>query len=93
MRNSARRAPRRGGPHVALRFVDNDRKPTEAYPFNVNGSPRGITGLITADGRHHDPDAASGTVFRTVQKSWHPKGWDEDSPWMRMFRNARAWLG
>jgi len=31
-------------------------------------------------------------VFRTVQQSWHPQGWGEDSPWMRMFRNARSWV-
>ncbi len=80
-------------PHVALRFVDNDGKPTEAYPFNVNGSPRGITGLTTADGRYTILMPHPERVFRTVQMSWHPKGWDEDSPWMRMFRNARAWLG
>jgi phosphoribosylformylglycinamidine synthase len=80
-------------PHVALRFVDNTGEPTEAYPYNVNGSPRGITGLTTADGRYTILMPHPERVFRTVQMSWHPKGWDEDSPWMRMFRNARVWLG
>ena len=80
-------------PHVALRFVDHEGRPTEAYPFNVNGSPRGITGLTTADGRYTILMPHPERVFRTVQMSWHPEGWDEDSPWMRMFRNARVWLG
>jgi phosphoribosylformylglycinamidine synthase len=80
-------------PHVALRFADNDGAPTEAYPFNVNGSPRGITGLTTSDGRYTILMPHPERVFRTVQMSWHPEGWGEDSPWMRMFRNARVWLG
>ena len=88
----AAHSPRRE-PHVALRFVDNGGKATEAYPTNVNGSPRGITGLTTADGRYTILMPHPERVFRTVQMSWHPEGWDEDSPWMRMFRNARVWLG
>ncbi len=80
-------------PHVALRFVDNDGQPTEKYPFNVNGSPQGITGLTTADGRYTILMPHPERVFRTVQMSWHPQEWGEDSPWMRMFRNARAWAG
>ncbi len=80
-------------PFVALRFADNEGRPTEAYPFNVNGSPQGITGLTTADGRFTILMPHPERAFRTVQMSWHPEGWGEDSPWMRMFRNARAWLG
>ena len=80
-------------PHVALRFVDNHGRPTETYPFNANGSPQGITGLTAADGRYTILMPHPERVFRTVQMSWHPKGWAEDSPWMRMFRNAREWLG
>ena len=80
-------------PHVALRFVDNVGKASETYPANVNGSPRGITGLTTADGRHTILMPHPERVFRTVQMSWHPAAWGEDSPWMRMFRNARVWLG
>jgi phosphoribosylformylglycinamidine synthase len=80
-------------PLVALRFVDNAGDPTERYPYNANGSPQGITGLTTADGRFTILMPHPERGFRTVQMSWHPPGWREDSPWMRMFRNARAWLG
>ncbi len=80
-------------PHVALRFVDDAGQPTERYPYNVNGSPQGITGLTTADGRFTILMPHPERAFRTVQMSWHPRGWGEDSPWMRMFRNARVWLG
>ena len=79
--------------HVALRYVDNKGEPAESYPYNVNGSPGGITGLTTADGRCTILMPHPERVFRSVQMSWHPQGWGEDSPWMRMFRNARAWLG
>jgi len=78
---------------VALRFVDNRGVATEVYPLNPNGSPGGITGLTTHDGRFTILMPHPERVFRTVQQSWHPEGWDEDSPWMRMFRNARMWVG
>jgi phosphoribosylformylglycinamidine synthase len=78
---------------VALRFVDNRGAATETYPANPNGSPAGITGLTTADGRFTILMPHPERVFRSVQQSWHPEGWGEDSPWMRMFRNARAWVG
>ncbi len=78
---------------VALRFVDNRGAATERYPANPNGSPAGITGLTTADGRFTIVMPHPERVFRSVQQSWHPQGWGEDSPWMRMFRNARAWVG
>ena len=77
---------------VALRFVDNCGEATERYPYSPNGSPRGITGLTTADGRFTILMPHPERVFRTVQMSWHPETWGEDSPWMRMFRNARRWL-
>jgi phosphoribosylformylglycinamidine synthase len=80
-------------PLVALRFVDHRGAPTEAYPYNCNGSPQGITGLTTADGRFTILMPHPERVHRTVQMSWHPEGWGDASPWMRMFRNARAWLG
>jgi phosphoribosylformylglycinamidine synthase len=79
-------------PLVALRFTDNHGRPTDAYPCNANGSPDGVTGLTTADGRYTILMPHPERVFRTVQMSWHPDDWGEDSPWMRMFRNARAWL-
>jgi phosphoribosylformylglycinamidine synthase len=77
---------------VALRFVDNLGRPTERYPFNPNGSPQGITGLTTADGRFTILMPHAERVFRTVQNSWYPDSWGEDGPWMRMFRNARRWV-
>jgi phosphoribosylformylglycinamidine synthase len=80
-------------PFVALRFVDPSGRATERYPFNPNGSPQGIAGLTTPDGRFSILMPHPERVFRSVQMSWHPQGWGEDSPWMRMFRNARAWLG
>jgi phosphoribosylformylglycinamidine synthase len=78
---------------VSLRFVDYRGKATERYPYNPNGSPRGIAGLTTADGRFTILMPHPERVFRTVQMSWHPREWGEDSPWMRMFRNARVWVG
>ena len=78
---------------VALRYVDHHGRPTETYPFNPNGSPEGITGLTTADGRVTIMMPHPERVFRAVQHSWHPDGWGEDAPWMRLFRNARRWVG
>ncbi len=78
---------------AALRFVDNRGQATEAYPANPNGSPQGITGLCNDDGRVTIMMPHPERVFRTVQHSWHPADWDEDAPWMRLFRNARRWLG
>ncbi|MFZ6772408.1 phosphoribosylformylglycinamidine synthase [Undibacterium sp. SXout7W] len=77
---------------VALRFVDNGGKVTEGYPFNPNGSPQGITSVTNADGRFTVMMPHAERVFRTVLHSWHPDGWGEDSPWMRVFRNARKWV-
>jgi phosphoribosylformylglycinamidine synthase len=78
---------------VSLRFVDNRGQATEAYPANPNGSPLGITGLTSSDGRATILMPHPERVFRTVQNSWHPPEWGEDSGWMRMFRNARVWVG
>ncbi|HEX9183045.1 MAG TPA: phosphoribosylformylglycinamidine synthase [Burkholderiales bacterium] len=83
----------RRGALVAARFVDNRGRPTETYPLNPNGSPEGITGLTTADGRFTILMEHPERVFRSVQMSWAPDGAGEDSPWMRMFRNARVWVG
>ncbi|MDU9389650.1 phosphoribosylformylglycinamidine synthase [Pseudomonas sp. zfem002] len=77
---------------VALRFVDNHGKVTERYPANPNGSPRGITGLTSRDGRVTIMMPHPERVFRAVQNSWRPDDWNEDAGWMRMFRNARAWV-
>ncbi|HWU84771.1 MAG TPA: phosphoribosylformylglycinamidine synthase, partial [Rhodocyclaceae bacterium] len=77
----------------AMRYVDNRGQVATAYPFNPNGSPEGITGVTTHDGRFSIMMPHPERVFRTVQMSWHPTGWGEDSPWMTMFRNARKWVG
>ncbi len=74
---------------VAARFVDNRGKVTETYPYNPNGSPQGITAVTTPDGRFTIMMPHPERVFRSVLLSWHPDGWGEDSPWMRVFRNAR----
>ena len=78
---------------VAMRFVDHYGNATEQYPQNPNGSPAGITSLTTTDGRVTIMMPHPERVFRAVANSWQPDGWQEDSPWMRMFRNARVWLG
>ena len=92
VRDAAQRAAAQ--PLVALRFVDNRGAPTEALSATTRTARRqGITGLTTADGRFTILMPHPERVFRTVQMSWHPDGWGEDRPWMRMFRNARAWLG
>jgi phosphoribosylformylglycinamidine synthase len=77
----------------AVRFVDNRGKPTENFPLNPNGSPGGLAGFTAADGRVTIMMPHPERVFRTAQMSWHPDNWGEDSPWMRMFRNARVWCG
>jgi phosphoribosylformylglycinamidine synthase len=81
------------GALVALRFVDGRGRPTERYPENPNGSPEGIAGVTTPDGRFTVVMPHPERVHRTVQMSWHPEDWGEDSPWMRFFRNARVWVG
>lgn len=78
---------------VSARFVDNHHKTTEAYPLNPNGSPHGITSLTSEDGRATILMPHPERVFRTVQLSWAPRDWGEDSPWMRFFRNARMFVG
>jgi len=78
---------------VSMRYVDNYGQVTETYPANPNGSPDGITALTTTDGRVTIMMPHPERVFRTVANSWHPDEWQEDSPWVRMFRNARAFIG
>ncbi|WP_374240495.1 phosphoribosylformylglycinamidine synthase [Zoogloea sp.] len=78
---------------VALRYVDNTGAVAARYPFNPNGSPEGITGLTTPDGRFTIMMPHPERTARTVQMSWYPDTLGEDSPWMRMFRNARKWVG
>jgi phosphoribosylformylglycinamidine synthase len=78
---------------VAMRYIDNRGEPTETYPYNPSGSPQGITGLTTPDGRFTIVMPHPERVFRNVQMSWSPPGSGEDSPWMQLFRNARHWVG
>ncbi len=78
---------------ATMRFVDHRGAPTERYPLNPNGSPGGVTGLTTPDGRFNVVMPHPERAFRSVQMSWVPDRAGEDSPWMRVFRNARVWVG
>ena len=75
-----------------LRYVDHNIQATETYPLNPNGTPEGLTGFCSDDGRATIMMPHPERVFRTVQHSWHPDEWQEDAPWMRLFRNARVWV-
>jgi phosphoribosylformylglycinamidine synthase len=77
----------------AMRFVDHHGQPTEAYPFNPNGSPGGLTSVTTADGRFTALMPHPERVFRNVQMSWTSGDRSAHSPWLRMFQNARKALG
>ncbi len=77
---------------ASVRFVDNHGHATEAFPLNSNGSAGGHAGFSNDDGRVTILMPHPERVFRSVQMSWRPREWGEDSPWMRMFRNARAWV-
>ncbi len=78
---------------VALRYVDHSGRPTEVFPTNPNGSPEGITGLTTKDGRVTIMMPHPERCFRAVQHSWRPPEWGQEGPWLRMFQNARRWVG
>jgi phosphoribosylformylglycinamidine synthase len=78
---------------VALSYVDSYGNQTESFPANPNGSPDGITGLTSNDGRFTIMMPHPERCFRAVQNSWHPSEWHEDGAWLRMFRNARVWVG
>lgn len=83
----------------AMHYVDHHGQATEAYPFNPNGSPQGLTAVTTADGRFTALMPHPERVTRNVMMSWHPERWGDgdtggmDSPWMRFFRNARVHIG
>jgi phosphoribosylformylglycinamidine synthase len=80
---------------VTIRYIASTTgasTPTEVYPFNPNGSPQGITGLTSTDGRFSIMMPHPERVYRSVQHSWYPDEWQEDAPWMRMFRNARKFV-
>ena len=76
---------------ACLRFVDNRHRPAERYPANPNGAPGGLTGFTSRDGRATILMPHPERVIRTMQYSWRPAGWGEESPWMEMFHNARSW--
>jgi len=78
---------------VTTRFINNYGEVTEQYPSNPNGSPFGITGLTSVDGRVTIMMPHPERVARSVQNSYASSEWGEDGPWMRMFRNARVWIG
>ncbi|WP_367111289.1 phosphoribosylformylglycinamidine synthase [uncultured Psychrobacter sp.] len=77
---------------LAMRYVDSQGHPTETYPLNPNGSVGGVTGLCSTDGRVTIMMPHPERNLRAYNHSWKPEQWDEDGAWMRMFRNARAWL-
>jgi phosphoribosylformylglycinamidine synthase len=77
---------------VGARFVDSDVKIASRYPANPNGSPAGLTGLTTNDGRVTIMMPHPERVFRAVQHSWKPDEWEENGSWMRLFQNARVWV-
>lgn len=77
---------------IAASFVDYSGQRTEQYPHNPNGSPEGVTSLTSTDGRVTIMMPHPERVFRAQQYSWKPNAWQEDGPWMRMFRNARVWV-
>lgn len=77
---------------ACVRFIDRNSQPTEVYPANPNGSAQGLTGFTSNNGRFTIMMPHPERVFRSVQNSWQSADWGEDSPWMRMFRNARVWV-
>ncbi len=77
---------------IAMRFAIDNVKASERYPANPNGSPHGITGITSSDGRATLMMPHPERVYRTCQNSWHPDEWNEDAPAIRLFRNARKWL-
>ncbi|MDH3977973.1 MAG: phosphoribosylformylglycinamidine synthase subunit PurQ, partial [Gammaproteobacteria bacterium] len=83
----------KAGNRLALRYVDNVGQPAIQYPSNPNGSAEGLAGVCSADGRVTIMMPHPERVFRSVQHSWCPADWGEDGPWMRMFYNARNWVG
>ena len=78
---------------VCLRYAASDGSPAERYPANPNGSEAGVAGVTTPDGRVTIMMPHPERAIRAVQHSWHPPSWGENGPWLRMFRNARRWVG
>jgi phosphoribosylformylglycinamidine synthase len=78
---------------AAMRFLDHRGQPTEAYPFNPNGSPGGLTAVTTPDGRFTAMMPHPERVFRNIQMSWTSGDPSAHSPWLRLWQNARRWVG
>jgi phosphoribosylformylglycinamidine synthase len=78
--------------NIAMQYVDYSGKKTQTYPHNPNGSEDGIASMCDDSGRITIMMPHPERVFRTIQNSWHPDDWQERSPWMRMFENARKWV-
>ncbi|MCP4493588.1 MAG: phosphoribosylformylglycinamidine synthase [Gammaproteobacteria bacterium] len=78
---------------ACLRYVDADGKASEYYPLNPNGSALGLNGFTNQDGRFSIMMPHPERIFRSVQNSWQAPEWGDYSPWMRIFRNARKWVG
>ncbi|MEH6421053.1 phosphoribosylformylglycinamidine synthase [Pseudomonas sp. CGJS7] len=78
---------------ISLRYIDGEGRVADRYPLNPNGSPDGIAGLTSRDGRASILMPHPERTLRSANFSWAPKDWVEDSPWLRMFRNARVWVG
>ncbi|GHA99544.1 phosphoribosylformylglycinamidine synthase [Modicisalibacter luteus] len=92
-RDSAHLRSMQGSGQIAVRYIDNYGQVTSRYPANPNGSPAGITGLTNDDGRVTILMPHPERVARAVTNSWRPQEWTKDGAWMRMFRNARVWVG
>jgi phosphoribosylformylglycinamidine synthase len=83
----------RAAARIALRYVAGDGTPATGYPDNPNGSDDAIAGLASTDGRATILMPHPERTLRTTNFSWAPRDWPDDGPWLRMFRNARAWVG
>lgn len=81
------------GNQISLRYVDSQGNVTQHYPLNPNGSPEGISGVTSKDGRATIMMPHPERNFRAIQHSWKPEEWTEDGAWLRMFRNARKFIG
>jgi phosphoribosylformylglycinamidine synthase len=78
---------------VVLRYVDNTYQTASSYPANANGSLEGLAAISAADGRVLAMMPHPERVYRAIQNSWRDPAWQEDGPWLRLFRNARVALG
>ena len=78
--------------NISMQYVDHSGIPSETYPHNPNGSQNAAAAICDDTGRITIMMPHPERVFRAVQNSWHPDEWEERSPWMRMFENAREWI-